>query len=107
MSERLIDQIPFAKIVAVLATVFGISLGLCGITFVLSMGGARGRGGIGGFFVGLGVLELIAIVLSAALLALTLVVLVTLFIFESFSEKVSQPIKLFDERDDTKIDKNE
>jgi hypothetical protein len=107
MNERLIDRIPFAKIVTVLATVFGISLGLCGVTFVLSVGGARNRGGIGGFFVGLGILELVAIVLSAALLALTLVVLVTLSIFGSFSGKVSQPQKLFGERDDTKTDKNE
>ncbi len=103
MSELLVDRIPFARIVTVLATVFGISLGLCGVTFLLSVGGGRG----GGFLIGLGILELIAIVLSAALLALTLAVLVTLLIFESFSEKVSQPQKLFDERDDTKIDKNE
>ena len=56
MSERLVDRIPFAKIITVLAIVFGISLGLCGVTFFLSMGGARSRGGFGGFFVGLGVL---------------------------------------------------
>ncbi len=105
MSERLIDRIPFAKIIAVLATVFGVSLGLCGVTFFFSIGGSRGS--IGGFFVGLGVLELIAIVLSAAGLALTLLVVVTLWIFGSFSEKVSQPQKLFDEEDDTKIDRDE
>jgi uncharacterized membrane protein len=103
MSERLVDRIPFAKIITVLAIVFGLSLGLCGVTFVLSMGGGRG----GGFLVGLGILELIAIVLSAVLVALTLVVLVTLLIFGSFSEKASQPQKLFDEEDDTKIDRNE
>ncbi|MFY9852610.1 MAG: hypothetical protein WAK26_01880 [Terracidiphilus sp.] len=104
MSERLIDRIPFAKIITVLAIVFGISLGLCGVTFVLSMSGDRGGGGI---FVGLGILELIAIVLSASLLALTLVALVTLAIIGSFSGEVSQPVKLFSEEDDTKIDKNE
>jgi hypothetical protein len=38
---------------------------------------------------------------------LTLLVFVTLSIFGSFSGKVSQPQKLFDERDDTKNDKNE
>jgi membrane protein implicated in regulation of membrane protease activity len=105
MSERLIDRIPFAKIMAVLATVFGISLGLCGATFFLSIGGSRG--GFGGFFVGLGVLELIAIFASAALLVLTLVVFVTLWIISSFSENVSQPQKLFDEEHDTKNEKNE
>lgn len=104
MSERLIDRIPFAKIIAVLATVFGISLGLCGVTFVLTMGGKGGF--IGEFFIGLGVLELIAIVASAVLLVLTLIVFVTLWVFSSFSEKVSQPQKLFGEEDDTKIDRD-
>jgi hypothetical protein len=101
MSERLVDRIPFVKIITVLAIVFGISLGLCGVTFLSS-----GRGS-GGFLIGFGMLELAAIVLSAAGLALTLVAFVTLSIFGGFSEKVSQPQKLFDERDDTKFDKNE
>jgi hypothetical protein len=105
MSERLVDRIPFAKIVTVLAIVFGISLGLCGITFVFSMGGGGGRGG--GFFVGLGILELVALGVSVAGLLLTLMVFVTLSVFGSFSGKVSQPQKLFDERDDTKADRNE
>jgi hypothetical protein len=103
MSERLIDRIPFAKIVTVLAVVIGVSLGLCGLTFVLSLGGGRA----GGFLMGFGILELAAIVLSVAALILTLVVLVTLLIFGSFSAKASQPQRLFEERDDTKIDKHE
>jgi len=103
MRGRLVDRIPFAKIVTVLAIVFGVSLGLCGVTFVLSSGGGRG----GSFFVGLGMMELAAIILSAAGLALILVVFVALSIFGGFSEKVSQPQKLFDDEDDTKIDKNE
>jgi hypothetical protein len=102
MSERLVDRIPFAKIIAVLAIVLGISLGLCGVTFVLSLGGGRS-----GLFVGLGMLELIAIVVSAIGLALIVVVFVTLSIFGSFSGEVSQPVKLFAEEDDTKTDKNE
>lgn len=102
MSERLIDRIPFAKIITVLATVVGISLGLCGVTAVLSNGGAGN-----GFFESLGILELIAIVLSVGGLALTFLVVVTLLIFGIFSEKVSQSEKLFDEEDDTKIDMNE
>jgi membrane protein implicated in regulation of membrane protease activity len=104
MSKRLVDRIPFAKIITVLAIVFGISLGLCGVTFVLSMGGGRSGGG---FFVGLGILELVALGVSMAGLLLTLLVFVTLSIFGGFSEKVSQPQKLFDQEDDTKIDKNE
>jgi membrane protein implicated in regulation of membrane protease activity len=103
MSERLVDRIPFAKIVTVLAIVFGISLGLCGITFVLSMGGGRS----GGFLMGFGILELVVLGVSLAGLLLTLLVFVTLSIFGSFSGKVSQPQKLLDERDDTKTDRNE
>jgi membrane protein implicated in regulation of membrane protease activity len=102
MSERLVDRIPFAKIVTVLAIVLGISLGLCGVTFLLS----SGRGGGSGFFVGLGILELVVIALSVVGLALTLLAIVTLSIFGGVSEKVSQPQKLFDEGDDTKTNKN-
>jgi quinol-cytochrome oxidoreductase complex cytochrome b subunit len=103
VSKRLVDRIPFAKIITVLAIVFGISLGLCGVTAVLSSGGNIG----GSFLVGLGILVTAAILLSIAGLLLTLLVFVTLSIFGSFGEKASQPQKLFDAEDDTKIDKNE
>ena len=103
MSEHLVDRIPFAKIITVLAIVLGISLGLCGVTFFLSLSG----GGKDNLLAGFGILELVAIGVSIAGLLLTVLVFVTLSIFGSFSEKVSQPQKLFDERDDTKLDKNE
>ena len=103
LDERLVDRIPFAKIITVLAIVFGISLGLCGVTFVLSSGGGSGSG----FLIGLGILELVALGVSLAGLLLTLLVLVTLSIFGSFSEKVSQPKIVPEEHDDTSIDKNE
>ena len=103
MNERLVDRIPFAKIITVLAIVFGISLGLCGVTFVLALSG----GGKANLLAGFGILELIAIGVSLTGLLLTLLVFVTLSIFGSFSGKVSQPQKLFDEENDTKIDKNE
>jgi hypothetical protein len=104
MGERLVERIPFAKIVTVLAIVFGISLGLCGVTFVLASGVGGGRGG--GFLIGFGILEMVALGVSVAGLLLTLLVYVTLSIFGSFGEKVSQPQTLFDAEDDTKIDKN-
>jgi len=100
MSERLVDRIPFAKIVAVLAVTFGVSLGLCGLTFVLSSGG-----GSGGIFVGLGLLELISMALSAAGLLVTLFAWVLLTAVGSFGQNVSQPQKLFDEKEETKHDK--
>jgi hypothetical protein len=100
MRARLIDRIPFAKIVIGLAIVFFVSLGLCGLTFVLSSGAYKG-------FASLGVLELVFMVLSAAGLILTAIVWVTLAAVGSFGEKVSQPQKLFDDGDDTKLDKRE
>ncbi|MGA2048891.1 MAG: hypothetical protein ABSG96_14430 [Terracidiphilus sp.] len=101
MSERLVDRIPFAKIVAVLAITFGVSLGLCGLTFVLSSS-AGSSGGI----MGLGILELIAMALSAAGLVVTLIVWVLLAAVGSFGQKVSTPQKLFDDKDETKHDKD-
>jgi len=103
MSERLVDRIPFAKIVTVLATVIGISLGLCGATFFLS----RGAGSGSGVFIGLGIMELVAIGVSIAGLLLTLLVFVTLSILGAFSKEVSQSRIFSEPGDDTKIDKNE
>ena len=103
MFERLADRIPFKKIVTVLAIVFGISLGLCGVTFVVSSGGNNG----GGFLFGLGILELVALGLSLAGLLLTLLVFVTLFVLGSFGVKVSQSPTPSEEEDDTRSDKNE
>jgi hypothetical protein len=100
MRDRLIDRIPFAKILIGLAIVFIVSLGLCGITFIFSGSGS-------GAFASLGILELGAMALSAAGLILTTIVWVTLAAVGSFGEKVSQPQKLFEEGDDTKLDKRE
>jgi ABC-type dipeptide/oligopeptide/nickel transport system permease component len=102
MSKPLIDRIPFTRIVTVLAIVFGVSLGLCGLTLVVS-NGADGAG----FLMGLGMLELIAMALSALGLLLTLVAWVTLAVIGSFQAKVSQPQKLFDKEDDTNLDDRE
>jgi len=103
MNERLVNRIPFARIVTVLAIVFGISLGLCGLTFVISSGGNIG----GDSLFTLGMLELAALVGSATGLVLTLVVFVTLAVIGRFSKKVSQSENLTEEENDTKIDKNE
>jgi uncharacterized membrane protein YqhA len=103
MSETQIRRIPFAKIVLVLAITLGVSLGLCGLTFAFwSRAGSGAR-----ILIGLGMVELVAMALSAAGLVLTGVVWVTVAVVGSFQEKVSQPQKLFDEGDDTKLDKKE
>jgi len=95
MNKPLVDRIPFAKIVTVLAIVFGVSLGLCGLTFVVSSGGSNG----GGFIWGLGWLEFAAMAISATGMVLTVVVWVILSAVSSFGSKASQPQKLFDEED--------
>ncbi len=81
---------------------FGVSLGLCGLTYL----GALSGGG-GGLLIGLGVLESLAMVLSAAGLVLTALLWVAHAVLGSFQSKVSQPQKLFDEKNDTKLDKEE
>ena len=96
MSERLIDRIPFAKIVTVLAIVIAISLGLCGVTFFISSGGGRG----GGFLIGFGMLELAANVLSAVGVVATIVVWIALSVFDNCNHKESEPLRLFDDKKD-------
>ena len=102
MSERLIDRIPFAKIITVLAIVFGVSLGLCGVTIVFASSGIAKDNILASF----GILALIAIAVSITGLLLTLLVFVTLSIFRAFGEKVSQPSIVPEAEDDTNTDKN-
>jgi hypothetical protein len=103
MSERLIDRIPFAKITTVLAVVFGISLGLCGVTAILSSGGNSGSGYLFGF----GMLELVALGGSVVGLLLTLLVFVVLSIFGAFRREKSQSIFSSKDGDTTNKDKDE
>lgn len=100
MFEQLFNRIPFAKIVTVLAIVFGISLGLCGVTVVLSL---RDNSG-GNFLNGLGMLVGVGLLLSLIGLLLTFLVFVTLRIFRGSSEEVSQ-LKLSSEGEDKTKDK--
>jgi len=93
MTQRLVDRIPFKKIVTVLAVVCGVSFGLCGVTPFLFSGSSR-------LVESFMVLELVAMGLSLAGLVLTLLVFVTLSIFSGFEEKVPQ-------ENDTRSDKNE
>ena len=83
MNESLIEWIPFARIVTVLAIVFGISLGLCGVTFVFGTGSSAGAGS----WIGFGILGLVALGVSLAGLLLTLLVFVALKIFERFRRR--------------------
>jgi hypothetical protein len=99
MSERLVDRVNFAKIVTVLASIFGIALGLCGVTFLVSSGG----NGTAGFFIGLGVLELAVMGLSAVGLVVTVIVWVIASIAAGRGGRRSEgPQKLFDDAEDGK-----
>lgn len=70
MSEPLVDRINFAKIVVVLAIVFGISLGLCGVTIALT---STVRGSTSVLVYGV-IFEAIAMGLSALGLLVTVIV---------------------------------
>jgi hypothetical protein len=78
MDEPLVDRVNFAKIVTVLAIVFGISVGMCGLTAVFS---ARSPGGES-MAVVFGIIELVAMGLSALGLVVTVIVWVIALIFK-------------------------
>jgi len=60
MKDRLVDRLPFARIVTVLAVAFGVALGLCGLNLALSTGGVfRNAGQVGSsILVGSGMIEI-------------------------------------------------
>ncbi len=95
---RLFENINFPKVITVLASIFGISLGLCGLTGFLSSVGGR-FGNLAGALVGLGMIELAAILLSAfGLVIMTILWLVSSAI-GGFGNG-ADPQKLFVDSDD-------
>jgi len=98
MSKRLVDRIPFKKIVTVLAIIGAISVGLCGFTAIFSSDSIVNFVGIPG---------LVAFWVSIAGLLLTLLVYVTLSIFGGSEEKVSQSVIPREQQDDKRNDKSE
>lgn len=71
---------PFAKTVTVLASIFGIALGMCGLNYLLLFGLGAARGGSAKLaqFVGpvagvLGFIELAAMLITAPLLVITVI----------------------------------
>lgn len=93
----------FAKALVVLAAVFLLSSGLCGLQWFISTGGGRYFGAI---FVPLGILELIAMLLSLAGIVLVLIAwgLRTIFLRVP-GELTSGAQKLPDSKEETKHDK--
>jgi hypothetical protein len=96
MNERLVDRIPFAKIITVLAIIFGVSLGLCGVT---AMFASRMRTN-SNFLVSFGMIELVGILGSAAGLVGTTALWVVLTAVGSFGGSRSESQRIFDGRDD-------
>jgi hypothetical protein len=105
MPTPLADRFPFAKIVTILAIVSGISLGLCGLNWVLiSAGshlGSQREFNFGGPVLGiLGIVELAVILLSALGLVLTVIVWLIATAVGNFVPHSNDPQKLFDDSDD-------
>jgi hypothetical protein len=107
MSKPLVDRIPFAKIVIGLAIVFILSLGLCGLTGVLLMRGNSVPGQMDRLMNKAAGWDIGTMVLSLAGLVATAAAWVLLAVTSRMGKKVSQPQKLFDDEDDTKLDKRE
>jgi hypothetical protein len=96
MKRPLADRIPFAKIVTILAVTFGVALGLCGMTVLVSSNTHLG----GSAMMPLGVLELVVMVLSAAGLVLTTIAWVIASALGGFRRRERKPVKLPNGEDD-------
>ena len=105
MTKPLVDRIPFAKIATFLAAAFGVSLGLCGVTALLSSGMHGGAGGT--VVIAMGMLELAVMGLSLPALAITLLAWLVLNIAARGQGRGDQPQKLFGEQDETELDEKE
>jgi hypothetical protein len=94
MSKPLVDRIPFAKITAVMAATFVVSLGLCGLSGMLSSPfGPSPSEEFGGGFVGN--MGLILFLLSALGLVVTLIAWPLVAVF---GDKSNDPQRLFDDK---------
>jgi hypothetical protein len=100
MRKPLVDRIPFAKILIVLSIVFGISLGLCGLSIAQVLRSQTASPGIGQLMNRVIGLDVLAMVLSAAGLVATTILWVVMTAVSSIRRKRQQPPKLFDGKDD-------
>ena len=102
MSQSLVDRIPFAKIVVVLAVAFGIGLGLCGLSIAMASNGFASNEEFGGDRFGIGTVSLVVMLLSAFGLVIAVIAWVLAGIFSSFSrgQKSDEPQRLFGDKDD-------
>ena len=106
MQQPLVKRIPFAKILIGLALAFLLSLGLCGVTLVMAVGGGSANSQISKMVDPLGMVVAVGMLGSLAALIVTCVAWVVLSIVAGTATKVSQPLKLSKNEDDTKLDKD-
>ena len=95
-----IEQSGYPKTLLILVAIFLVAAGLCGAQFVL---GNSASGGV--ILIPLGIVELIAMLLSAG----GIVVVLLLWAGTALHERFGKPhkdevLKLFDDKDDTKPD---
>jgi hypothetical protein len=107
VSKPLIDRIPFARILIGLTIVFVLSLGLCGLGFVSSWQGEDMPSRLSPLMSQAWRLDVLVMVLSALGVVVTGVAWVVAAIVGSSLAKASEPQNLFDEGDDTKLDKRD
>lgn len=87
MSKPLVDRIPFVKILIVLAVVFGISLGLCGLTGLSVMQGGGMLAGLQRILGQTAIWDMLGMVFSAAGIGVTLIAWVVLTVVSRLSSK--------------------
>jgi hypothetical protein len=105
MKKPLVDQIPFAKLVAIFAAGFGIGLGLCGLGFFLPAHGVgRGRGDEEFGMAPISLVSLVIVIVSFVGLIVTLLMWALLAVLESFGigGDKGEVQKLFDDSGETR-----
>jgi len=95
----LTERVNFARIVTVLAIVFGIALGSCGITAAIALGGARLNQGFASALMFLGYAEAAVMVLSAVALVVVVAMWIVASFLGNFNRGSSDPQRLVDDRD--------
>jgi len=93
---RLLEHVNFPKLVTILAVIFGIAAGACGLTAIASNTKA------GQYLLPLGMIELAVMVLSAVALVALLVVWIIVLAIGHRGGSGSTTVRLFDDSDNDK-----
>jgi hypothetical protein len=99
MGKPLMSRIPFAKIVIVLVVVFVISLGLCGVTLVVALGGNGAHSTVSKVLNAIAPVEMDAMLLAGVGLLVTVITWVVVAAF-GLGREQDEPQRLIDNKDD-------